>query len=1097
MAQGASYTGKSETRKSAARSLASRDAFRALFERSPIAKIRYDAQGYPKRINDAAAALLGVADASAIAHISLFSTSRIADADKKKLRKGVAIRYEQRYDFDYIKQHGHFSTTSSGVSYLDAHIIPIFTEAHIVKEYVGEFVDITDRKRAEEERASIAKFPEENPNPVLRLTPDGDVLFANEASKMLLQDGSYPSLFDQVCKRAAHAYRSGEVCTSDVKLGTGAFLLTFVPFTGQRYVNVYGADITARKQTEEALHEAAEAVHRLNQELRSANEALRIAYATLEQRVQERTEEIASMNEELRSRNKRLGDEIAERISIAETAKERARRITVLNEIIHVINEAIDRHALFERTLATTIEQLGFDRGLVATVADTRFLDVQCAHNVPPVLIEAARNVSIDDDTYGLTMFRRREIVVIDDVPPDFPSYSFGLRGAFVGIPFVSEGAVIGGVLLNGAKRHFSSEDRELFETIGLEFGIAVSKLQAKEHSEQHTAMLDGARDAIVMSDINDCITYWNHGAERLYGWARDEAIGKPIHSLLNTMFPEPITQIQSTLKDQGRWQGELIHTTQSGATVTVESHMTLQRAPDGTPVATLEINNDITEQRRGEEQLRASSQYSRNLIEASLDPLVTISAEGKITDVNKATEEVTGASRSELIGSDFSNYFTEPKKAKEGYKQVFSDGFVRDYPLAIRHKSGGVTEVLYNATVYRNEAGEVQGIFAAARDITERKRAEEQLRAASLYARSLIEASLDPLVTISPDGKITDVNKATEEVTGRARDELIGSDFCTYFTEPEKARVGYQQVFSDGFVRDYPLALRHKFGQVTDVLYHATTFKNEQGEVQGVFAAARDITDRKRAQEELKRYSDHLEAIIEERTAQLRDAERLAGIGETAAMIGHDLRNPLQGLQYLVDLQKLRFERIPLEERTAQDWENEAKLFDHISEQVFYMNKIVDDLQDYARPITPEREVVPVSTLINGAIASVPPNDRVEIIIDVSDVEVNVDPLLMHRVFANLILNALQAMPQGGTLAITASVLDHAVAIRIQDTGTGIPEEMKGKLFSPLITGKAKGTGLGLAVVKRIVDAHGGKIAFESEAGKGTTFTVRLPTSW
>jgi len=112
---------------------------------------------------------------------------------------------------------------------------------------------------------------------------------------------------------------------------------------------------------------------------------------------------------------------------------------------------------------------------------------------------------------------------------------------------------------------------------------------------------------------------------------------------------------------------------------------------------------------------------------------LVTISAEGKITDVNKATEEVTGYLRHELIGSDFSDYFTEPDDAKAGYQQVFADGYVRDYPLALRHKSGWITDVLYNATVYRNEAGKVQGVFAAARDITDRKRAEA---AAQEYAR-------------------------------------------------------------------------------------------------------------------------------------------------------------------------------------------------------------------------------------------------------------------------------------------------------------------------------------------------------------------------
>jgi PAS domain S-box-containing protein len=133
-------------------------------------------------------------------------------------------------------------------------------------------------------------------------------------------------------------------------------------------------------------------------------------------------------------------------------------------------------------------------------------------------------------------------------------------------------------------------------------------------------------------------------------------------------------------------------------------------------------------------------------------------------------------------------------------------------------------------------------------------KRAPEDVRAGSWYARSLIEASLDPLVTISPEGTITDVNKATEMVTGVPRARLIGSDFCDYFSEPDRARAGYQKVLAQGFVRDYPLSVRHTTGRVTDVLYNATVYKSAAGEVQGVFAAARDVTDRKRAEENLGR---------------------------------------------------------------------------------------------------------------------------------------------------------------------------------------------------------------------------------------------------
>ena len=149
---------------------------------------------------------------------------------------------------------------------------------------------------------------------------------------------------------------------------------------------------------------------------------------------------------------------------------------------------------------------------------------------------------------------------------------------------------------------------------------------------------------------------------------------------------------------------------------------------------------------------------------------------------------------------------------------------------------------------------------------------AEEEVRAASLYSRSLLEASLDPLVTISAEGKITDVNKATEDVTGFSREELIGTDFSSYFTEPERAREGYQQAFTEGFVRDYPLAIRHTSGKITDVLYHATVYRNDVGEIEGVFATAWDITELKLAEENLRRAHDELEQIVQERTRDLQE---------------------------------------------------------------------------------------------------------------------------------------------------------------------------------------------------------------------------------
>ncbi len=492
---------------------------------------------------------------------------------------------------------------------------------------------------------------------------------------------------------------------------------------------------------------------------------------------------------------------------------------------------------------------------------------------------------------------------------------------------------------------------------------------------------------------------------------------------------------------------------------------------------------------------LKESEARYRRLVERSFDAVI-IHSDGVIRLANEAAVHILkAASPADLVGRNILDIPAPRFKelAKERISAVYKNK-QSSQPAEFQYCAlDGTTvdvEVMATPITYEDKPA----VYVVFRDIGERKRSEEQARAAFLYARSLIEASLDPLVTINAKGRITDVNTATEEVTGYSRDELIGSDFSDYFTEPDNARAGYQQVFTKGFVRDYPLVIRGTHGRLIDVLYNATVYHDEAGEVQGVFAAARDITDRKRAEEELQRYSGHLEAIIEERTAQLKSAERLAGIGETAAMIGHDLRNPLQGLQYIVDLQKLRFERTPPEKRGAEDWQKEQALFDRISEQVFYMDKIVGDLQDYARPIAPDHEEIQLSTIINDALESLPPADGVNVALDVGDLTINGDAPFMHRVFANLFLNAMQAMPHGGMLTIHATTDDGSVAIHVTDTGIGIPASIGDRIFSPLTTGKAKGTGLGLAVVKRIVEAHNGTITYESEEGKGTTFVITLP---
>lgn len=263
-----------------------------------------------------------------------------------------------------------------------------------------------------------------------------------------------------------------------------------------------------------------------------------------------------------------------------------------------------------------------------------------------------------------------------------------------------------------------------------------------------------------------------------------------------------------------------------------------------------LEMGIDITEQKRAQEQLRSASLYSRGLLEASIDPLVTVSPEGKITDVNKATETATGLSRESLIGTDFSDYFTEPAKARQGYKKVLSEVQVKDYQLTIRHITGHTTDVLYNATVYKNKAGQVQGVFAAARDVTERKRAESALKESEEKYRSLVEVSPEA-ICVAIDEKVAFANtSALKLLRAKNAEELTGRSIWD-FIHPESIEVVKNDIKEllekKGKVPPRETKLIRLDGSTVKVEASTTTVAHQ--DKVGVLAIFHDITERKKAE--------------------------------------------------------------------------------------------------------------------------------------------------------------------------------------------------------------------------------------------------------
>jgi PAS domain S-box-containing protein len=488
---------------------------------------------------------------------------------------------------------------------------------------------------------------------------------------------------------------------------------------------------------------------------------------------------------------------------------------------------------------------------------------------------------------------------------------------------------------------------------------------------------------------------------------------------------------------------------------------------------ANKELQAEITEHKKTEKILIEQSRILEAFFTSTITPLVFLDKDFNFIRVNEAyakacqrdVSEFPGHNHFEFYPSDAKGIFEQVVKTKEPF-QVFARPFV--FP---DHPEWGVTYWNWTLTPLLDETGEVKFLVFALEDVTEQKQAQDALRAISSYTRGLIEASIDPLVTISADGKVMDVNRATELVTGVPREQLIGSDFLDYFTEPEKAREGYQEVFSKGTVRDYPLAIRHSSGHITQVLYHATVYRNEAGEVQGIFAAARDITKRKRAEEALRESENRLR-ILSSQLLAVQENERKRISRELHDSIGQSL----SAIKFRVEniLQEVGESRVkPLEDLIPiiQESIEEARRI-----QMDLRPSILDDLGILATLSWFCREFEKIYSTI-----------RIEKLVQIQENEVSTQlKTVIFRIMQEA-LNNVAKHSKANFILLSLRKTDGTIELTIQDNGQGFD-------LNEVLSIESSRRGLGLTSMRERAELSGGSFVIESVRGKGTIVRATWP---